>query len=85
MDHTGRLLPPKSRRQQEDDKDLEHCFPSLNAQCHLTHNDDEDISPARKSRCRIVYTVDDEYEHNSTPPPKPVKHQHLLPKLRGRW
>ncbi|OJA11685.1 hypothetical protein AZE42_11584, partial [Rhizopogon vesiculosus] len=24
MDHTGRLLPPKSRRQQEDDKDLEH-------------------------------------------------------------
>ncbi|OAX31530.1 hypothetical protein K503DRAFT_805998 [Rhizopogon vinicolor AM-OR11-026] len=82
MDHTRCLLPPKSRRQQEDNKDLEHDgapLPRFKRQCHLTHNDDEDVSLALKSRCRIVYTVDDEDEYNSTPPPKPVKHRHHLP------
>src|SRR5882757_2204423 len=62
--------------------DLEHDgapLPRFKRQCHLTHNDDEDVSLALKSRCRIVYTVDDEDEHNSTPPPKPVKHRHHLP------
>ncbi|OAX33538.1 hypothetical protein K503DRAFT_517848 [Rhizopogon vinicolor AM-OR11-026] len=100
MDHTGRLLPPRSRCQQENDKgepedmprleqpisqsipDLEHDgapLPKFKRQCHLTHNDDDDISPALKSRCGVVYTVDDEDEHNSTPHPKPVKYRYPLP------
>ncbi|OJA21665.1 hypothetical protein AZE42_09548 [Rhizopogon vesiculosus] len=54
--------------------------PKFKRQRHLTHNDDEDILPAPKSRRRVVYTVldSDEDEHDSTPFPKPVKHQHPL-------